>query len=102
MPLDLSSMKLGNVIPNDTNQAAVIENLTKHIRALWHHVERLEHAIAVESGVTKIRNGDASIVLKHDGTIAIYGKEVAVEASGKLNLKASSDLIMKAAKILQN
>jgi hypothetical protein len=92
MPLDLNAMKPGNVFPNDADERAAIENLTQHIRALWHHVERLEHAITIENKVIKIRIGDASIVLKGDGTVAIYGKEFAVEGSGRIKLKASSDL----------
>ncbi|MBS1816328.1 MAG: type VI secretion system tip protein VgrG [Acidobacteria bacterium] len=47
-------------------------------------------------------SGDASIVLKKDGTITIKGKDITIEGSGKINAKASGDLIMKGSKIAQN
>ena len=40
--------------------------------------------------------------MKKDGTIVIKGKDITVEGSGKINIKASSDIIMKGSKILQN
>jgi len=49
-----------------------------------------------------ITTGSASIVMKKDGTIFIKGKDITVEGSGKINVKASSDIIMKGSKILQN
>jgi type VI secretion system secreted protein VgrG len=49
-----------------------------------------------------IVTGDASIAMKKDGTIAIKGKDICIEASGKINIKADSDIIMKGSKIQQN
>jgi len=49
-----------------------------------------------------IKTGDASITLKKDGTIVIKGKDITIEGSGKINVKASSDLVMKGSKIAQN
>jgi type VI secretion system secreted protein VgrG len=49
-----------------------------------------------------IRTGSASITMKKDGTIFIKGKDITVEGSGKINVKASSDIVMKGSKILQN
>jgi len=46
--------------------------------------------------------GDASIVLKKDGTVQIKGKDITVTGSGKVNVKADSDVVMKGSKILQN
>ena len=46
--------------------------------------------------------GDASITMKKDGTITIKGKNITVEGSGKIQVKASSDLVMKGSKITQN
>ena len=40
--------------------------------------------------------------MKKDGTITIKGKDITVEGSGKINVKASSDIMMKGSKILQN
>lgn len=46
--------------------------------------------------------GDASITMKKDGTIRIKGKDISIDASGKINAKADGDIVMKGAKILQN
>jgi type VI secretion system secreted protein VgrG len=49
-----------------------------------------------------IQTGSASIVMKKDGTITIKGKDISIEGSGKINVKASSDVIIKGSKISQN
>ena len=49
-----------------------------------------------------IKTGSASIIMKKDGTITIKGKDITIEGSGKINAKASSDIVMKGSKILQN
>ncbi|MBN8755487.1 MULTISPECIES: type VI secretion system Vgr family protein [Variovorax] len=49
-----------------------------------------------------ITTGSASITMKKDGTIVIKGKDITIDASGKINAKASSDIVMKGSKILQN
>jgi type VI secretion system secreted protein VgrG len=37
--------------------------------------------------------------MKKDGTIVIKGKNITVEGSGKINVKASSDVIIKGSKV---
>jgi len=49
-----------------------------------------------------IKTGDASITMKKDGTILIKGKDITIEGSGAINVKASKDIVMKGSKILQN
>ena len=49
-----------------------------------------------------IKTGDASIVMKRDGTITIKGKDISLHASGKINAKAEGDIVMKGSKILKN
>ncbi len=49
-----------------------------------------------------LKTGSASITMKKDGTITIKGKDITVEGSGKIDVKASSDIVMKGSKILQN
>jgi len=49
-----------------------------------------------------IKTGSASITMKKDGTIVIKGKDITVDGSGKINVKASDDIVMKGQKILQN
>jgi len=57
--------------------------------------------IDVADSIT-IKTGSASITMKKDGTITIKGKDITVDGSGKINVKASSDIVMKGSKILQN
>jgi type VI secretion system secreted protein VgrG len=40
--------------------------------------------------------------MKKDGTITIKGKDITVDGSGKINVKASGDIVMKGSKITQN
>jgi type VI secretion system secreted protein VgrG len=49
-----------------------------------------------------LKSGSASITLKKDGTIVIKGKDISVDGGGKVNVKASSDMILKGSKIAQN
>ena len=49
-----------------------------------------------------IKTGSASITMKKDGTITIKGKDITIDGSGKINVKASSDVVIKGSKVLQN
>ncbi|WP_342113457.1 type VI secretion system Vgr family protein [Pseudoduganella sp. OTU4001] len=49
-----------------------------------------------------IKTGNASITMKKDGTVIIKGKDITIDASGKVNVKAGGDIVMKGSKILQN
>jgi type VI secretion system secreted protein VgrG len=46
-----------------------------------------------------LKTGSASIMLKKDGTILIKGKDISVNGSGKINAKASSDVVIKGSKV---
>lgn len=48
------------------------------------------------------QTGSASITLKKNGDITIDGKDIKITGSGKINAKASSNIVMKGSKILQN
>jgi type VI secretion system secreted protein VgrG len=37
--------------------------------------------------------------MQKDGTIAIKGKDITIEGSGKINVKASSDVVVKGSKV---
>ena len=50
----------------------------------------------------KLVCGDASLVLKSDGTIILDGKDIALKGSGKIKIEASSDVTIKGSKINQN
>ncbi len=49
-----------------------------------------------------LKCGSAAIVLKKDGTITIEGKDITVEGSGKITIKASSEINAKGSKINLN
>jgi type VI secretion system secreted protein VgrG len=49
-----------------------------------------------------IKTGDAVIEMKKNGDITIKGKNLTFEGSGKVNIKASSDVVIKGSKVSQN
>lgn len=49
-----------------------------------------------------IKTGDASITMKKDGTITIKGNDITLNGSGKINVKASSDVVLKGSKVSAN
>lgn len=49
-----------------------------------------------------IKTGSASITMKKDGTITIKGKDITIQGSGKVNVKASGDVVLKGSKIAEN
>jgi len=49
-----------------------------------------------------LKTGDASLVMKKDGTIELKGKDITVVGSGKIGIKASADLVLKGSKIAAN
>lgn len=46
--------------------------------------------------------GSAELDLKKDGSVDLKGKDVSIRASGKINVTASSDVVIKGSKIKQN
>lgn len=57
----------------------------------------------IEAGdAIALKCGSASISMKKDGTITIEGKDISIKGSGKINVKASSDITMKGSEIKQN
>jgi type VI secretion system secreted protein VgrG len=46
--------------------------------------------------------GSATIELKKDGTITLKGKDISVNGSGKINVKAATDVVVKAITVKQN
>jgi len=49
-----------------------------------------------------IKTGQASITMKKDGTIVISGKDISLKATGKINGKASGEIVLKGSKIAKN
>lgn len=68
-------------------------------------------ALAIKAGKTiiieaadsiVIKTGSAAISMKKDGTINIEGKDITLKGSGKINVKASGNVTVKGAKIMNN
>lgn len=59
--------------------------------------------VAVQGGQElELACRDASLAMKKDGTVSLKGKDITIQASGKLNAKASADVVIKGSKIVQN
>ncbi|MBI5255970.1 MAG: type VI secretion system tip protein VgrG [Burkholderiales bacterium] len=59
--------------------------------------------LVIEAGdAVVIKTGSASITMKKDGTITIKGKDITIDGSGAINIKASKDVVVKGSKVLQN
>jgi hypothetical protein len=84
------------------SQLPAVQRLTTVLRVLWREVERLERSVHVSDGEILLKSGDASIVLKRDGTIAIRGNRVVVEAAADFTAKAGGAIVLKGARIVQN
>ncbi|RZJ10558.1 MAG: type VI secretion system tip protein VgrG [Rubrivivax sp.] len=46
--------------------------------------------------------GKASLVMKKDGSITLKGKDILIDGSGNIKVKASSDVVIKGSKIAEN
>jgi hypothetical protein len=87
----------------NNNQSEQLALHKRHIRALWHHIEQLEEFISTHrDGSITISVGQASVTLKKNGDITLKGKNIDIQSSGKIDVKASSELVLKGQKILQN
>ncbi|WP_170064214.1 type VI secretion system Vgr family protein [Halomonas heilongjiangensis] len=59
--------------------------------------------LAIEAGdQVVIRTGKSSITMKKDGSITIQGKDITINGSGGINVKASKNVVIKGKKVLQN
>jgi hypothetical protein len=71
------------------------------------HIQRLENVLAVSGAIhgpnaATLQVSESSITLKKDGTIEIKGKDISIQGSGKIAIKAAGDLTLKGSKILEN
>ena len=86
----------------DQNQQQLINHLRQHVRQLWQHVQRLEKVISVTKDELVLQTDTASLVMQKDGTIVIKGRDITIEGSGRVALKATGSLSLKGQKIEQN
>ncbi|HVK99212.1 MAG TPA: type VI secretion system tip protein TssI/VgrG, partial [Dongiaceae bacterium] len=54
--------------------------------------------ITAEDELT-VKVGKATLVMKKDGSIALNGKDIEIKGSGKISVKASSDVVIKGSKV---
>lgn len=60
-------------------------------------------ALLIDAGDSiTLQTGSASITMKKSGEILIKGKDISLDASGKIDIKASSDVKIKGSKIAAN
>ena len=94
-------------IPNTPASAKAVQTVSnielfQKITALQARVQQLEQALSLTGQVITLKSGSASIVLKPDGTIDIKGKDITLQGTGKVNVKATGELTLKGSKIAQN
>ncbi|MCG6657502.1 type VI secretion system tip protein VgrG [Halomonas campisalis] len=59
--------------------------------------------LSIEAGDQVVmRTGQSSITMKKDGSITIQGKDITIQGSGGVQIKAGKDVVIKGKKILQN
>ena len=59
----------------------------------------LDLTLQDDDPVVNLVVGDASLTMKKDGTIELKGKDITLDGSGKVTVKAASDLTLKGAKV---
>jgi len=80
----------------DTIQTRQVLDLARHVRKLWEHVGRLEQAVTWSADTIKLEHGDSSMVMKKDGTVIIRGRDITIQAAGKVTIRAASDVSLDA------
>jgi hypothetical protein len=83
-------------------ESPAVQHLTEVLRVLWREVERLERSVSVTSNQIVLKTGGASIVMKADGTILIQGRDITIEGSGNVTVKASNRVALKGSQVVQN
>lgn len=93
----------------DKGQQQLIERLRRHVRLLWRHVQRLEKVLAYTQDELELKLGDASLVMKKDGSIVIEGRNIKLKATGRfeidgqvVDIKSTGPLNLRGRKIQEN
>jgi type VI secretion system secreted protein VgrG len=76
--------------------------LLRRIQDLEERLAKLEEALTVSNNSIQLKVENSTFVMKKDGSITLNGKDITIAAFGKISIKASSDLVLKGSKILQN
>jgi type VI secretion system secreted protein VgrG len=112
---NIGSGRTGNVGKNDSLTVAGEQSLTVGKSLSVTIGDNRTTTIGKDDGLTvgknltinaadsiTLKTGSASFTMKKDGTITLKGKDITIEGSGKINVKASSDIILKGSKVSQN
>lgn len=86
----------------DTGKSHDTGQLQKRIRDLEERLSFLEQALRVTKGEVNLKVEESSLTMKKDGSISLHGKDITLAAFGKITIKASSDLVLKGMRILEN
>lgn len=79
-----------------------LEHVATVLQVLWREVERPERNLIIRRNEITLKTGDASIVLKSDGSVVVKGNNITVESSRKTSVKAAGDLVLKGSKVVTN
>ena len=61
-----------------------------------------KHTLIEAGEQLTLKCGSAALVMTKDGTITIEGKDITINGSGKINIKASGEVTVKGSKINNN
>jgi hypothetical protein len=82
--LDNLNLKFNNAnLSINLSQAETLEYHKKHIRALWHHIERLEQIIQIIPEGVKIKTGMTEILVLKNGGIILDGQRILLKTPRK-------------------
>jgi type VI secretion system secreted protein VgrG len=97
--LDVGGKRMASIAKDDT--VSVGENRSSSVGK--NDTLDVTKKLTISAGdEISLTSGEASITLKKNGEIKIKGKDITIEGSGKINVKASSDVIVKGSQIKQN
>ena len=80
----------------------LLRRYNQYLDLLRERIMELENHLTYSEGQITMHSGNAAITLKKDGTINIKGKDIEIDASGRIMIKASSTVDIKGSKIVQN
>mgnify|MGYP000955016722 CR=1 FL=1 len=88
--------------PVDVRHERQIKLLTCAVLALTEEVQRLSAIISGENATINFTTGSSSLQMRKDGTITLKGKDITLEATGRINVKSAGHLNLRGQKIVEN
>lgn len=84
---------------NPTNE---LEQMARTIRRLEARLQTLEQLTSGNVDSVVLRCGESMIVMKKNGAIAIAGRDIVIQSSGDVKVKAGKNVDIKGAKVTGN